>query len=357
MTFDTTRSASSEDALLTQRILNTSRSVAPSSSHSTPSEKSLITYDTLEGEVVFDIDRDKETIWATQEEIAKLFDVTRASVTRHLKNIFDDGELEEKSICSKNEHMVNGRLYEQKVYNLDAIISVGYRVNSKKATKFRVWATSVLKRYVVDGAAVNERRLKELPEAKLMQLEGALNMVKRLMEKQELAEGEAKGILEVISRYSQATENIKKYDEGEVPVVFTKSGKLRRNLTIGEVRNLAENLREQQGEGEEFGEMKDEVGLEKFLNELAEDSAGKSVAEKAARLLYFVVKGEPFEAGNRQIGALLFIYFLTINDCSLSASGETKISDRALTAIVLLISESDKSEQELIVGLVAKLLE
>ena len=321
----------------------------------------LIKYEVEEGEVVFDIDRDKETIWATQAEIARLFDVKPQNITIHLKKIYEDGELEVGATCKENlqVRIEGGRRVQrrQKLYNLDAIISVGYRVNSKKATKFRVWATSVLKRYVVDGAAVNERRLKELPEAKLMQLEGALNMVKRLMEKQELAEGEAKGILEVISRYSQATENIKKYDEGEVPVVFTKSGKLRRNLTIGEVRNLAENLREQQGEGEEFGEMKNEVELEKFLNGLAEDSAGKSVAEKAAKLLYFVVKGEPFEAGNRQIGALLFIYFLTINDCSLSASGETKISDRALTAIVLLISESDKSEQELMTGLVAKLLE
>lgn len=321
----------------------------------------LIRYEIEEGEVVFDIDENKETVWASVEQIAQLFDVQRPAIVKHLANIYKDGELEIVATCKENlqVRIEGGRRVQrwQKFYNLDAIISVGYRVNSKKATKFRVWATSVLKRYVVDGAAVNERRLKELPEAKLMQLEGALNMVKRLMEKQELAEGEAKGILEVISRYSQATENIKKYDEGEVPVVFTKSGKLRRNLTIGEVRNLAENLREQQGEGEEFGEMKNEVGLEKFLNGLAEDSAGKSVAEKAARLLYFVVKGEPFRAGNRQIGALLFIYFLTINDCSLSASGETKISDRALTAIVLLISESDKSEEELMTGLVAKLLE
>ena len=321
----------------------------------------LIKYEVEEGEVVFDIDRDKETIWATQAEMARLFDVKPQNITIHLRKIYEDGELEVRATCKENlqVRIEGGRRVQrrQKLYNLDAIISVGYRVNSKKATKFRVWATSVLKRYVVDGAAVNERRLKELPEAKLMQLEGALSMVKRLMEKQELAEGEAKGILEVISRYSQATENIKKYDEGEVPVIFARSGKLRKTLTIGEVRNLAEKLREQQGEGEEFGEMKDEVGLEKFLNGLAEDSAGKSVAEKAAKLLYFVAKGEPFKAGNRQIGALLFIYFLTVNDCSLSADGETKISDRALTAIVLLIAESERSEEELMVGLVAKLLE
>ena len=324
-------------------------------------EKSLEIYRVEEGEVVFDIDREKETIWASIDEIARLFGVSRRAIEIHLNNIYRDDELKMAATAKENfaVRIEGNRAVKRKVrfYNLDAIISVGYRVNSKKATKFRVWATSVLKRYVVDGAAVNERRLKELPEAKLMQLEGALSMVKRLMEKQELEEGEAKGILEVISRYGKAVETIKDYDAGEVPVRFVRSGKMRKNLTIGEVRNLAENLREQMGEGEEFGELKSEAEFEKFLASLEGDAAGKSVTEKAARLLYYVVKGEPFRAGNRQIGALLFIYFLTINDCSLSASGETKISDRALTAIVLLISESDKSEETLMTGLVAKLLE
>ncbi|MBQ3294490.1 virulence protein RhuM/Fic/DOC family protein [Candidatus Saccharibacteria bacterium] len=324
-------------------------------------ERGLEIYRVEEGEVVFDIDREKETIWATQAQIAQLFDVKPQNITIHLKKIYMDGELEERATCKENlqVRIEGGRRVQrrQKFYNLDAIISVGYRVNSKKATKFRVWATSVLKRYVVDGAAVNERRLKELPEAKLEQLEGALSLVKRLMSKQELEEGEAKGILEVIARYGKTAATIKEFDEGEIPVVFAKSGKLRRTLSLAEVKNLAENLREQTGASAEFGELKDEAEFEKFLAGLAGDEAGKSVAEKAARLLYFMVKEEPFEAGNRQIGALLFIYFLTINDCSLSASGETKISDRALTAIVLLISESDKSEEELMTGLVAKLLE
>ena len=338
MTYDTMHSAASEDARFARRMSNTSRSSAPSSLHSTSSRKSLAVYDMEEGEVVFDIDREKETIWATQAQIAQLFDVKPQNITIHLKKIYMDGELEERATCKENlqVRIEGGRRVQrrQKFYNLDAIISVGYRVNSKKATKFRVWATSVLKRYVVDGAAVNERRLKELPEAKLEQLEGALSLVKRLMSKQELEEGEAKGILEVIARYGKTAATIKEFDEGEIPVVFAKSGKLRRTLSLAEVKNLAENLREQTGASAEFGELKDEAEFEKFLAGLAGD-----------------------EAGNRQIGALLFIYFLTINDCSLSASGETKISDRALTAIVLLISESDKSEEELMTGLVAKLLE
>ena len=321
-------------------------------------ERGLVKYEIEEGEVVFDIDRDKETIWATQEEMARIFNVDRTVIGRHIRNVFKDGELDENRVCVKNAHTAaDGKTYLTKFYNLDAIISVGYRVNSKKATKFRVWATSVLKRYVVDGAAVNERRLKELPEAKLAQLEGALNMVKRLMSKQELEEEEAKGILEVIARYGKTMETIKEYDAGEVPVRFRREGKLRRMLSLMELKNLAENLRGQLSEDDEFGELKDEVETERFLNSLLSDEGGKTVPEKAARLLYYIVKDEPFQKGNRQIAALAFIYFLTINDCHLSAEGETKISDRALTALVLLIAESESPEEELMTSLTAKLLE
>ena len=126
---------------------------------------------------------------------------------------------------------------------------------------------------------------------------------------------------------------------------------------MAEVKNLAENLSEQLSERDSFGELKDESLTEDFLNALESDISGKTVAEKAARLLYYFVKDEPFVDGNRQIGALVFIYFLTVNDCHLSENGETKISDRALTAIVLLISESERNEKELIIGVTAKLLE
>ena len=322
-------------------------------------ENGLVKYEVEEGEIVFDIDRDKETIWATQEEIARIFDVDRTVIVRHLRNIYKDGELDEGRTCAKNAQVQveGGREVrrERKLYNLDAIISVGYRVNSKKATKFRVWATNVLKRYVVDGAAVNERRIRELPDAKLENLEGTLSMVRRLMAKTELDEGEAKGILEVISRYGKTVEIIQEYDDGEVSI-FNKAGKMRRTLTLAEVKNLADNLREQLKNGDEFGELKDESKMEGFLNSLVLDKMGATVAEKSARLLYYIISKQPFVDGNRQIGALIFIYFLTVNDCHLSADGETKISDRALTAIVLLISESEPTEKELIIDLITKLL-
>ncbi len=323
-------------------------------------ERSLEIYKVEKGEVIFDIDQKKETVWATQDEIAKLFDVDRTVVGRHLRNIYNDEELDESRTCAKNAQVqVEGTrqvVRQVKKYNLDAIISVGYRVNSKKATKFRVWATSVLKKYVVDGVAVNERRVKELPSKKLEQLEATLSVVQRLMVKTELQEEEAKGILEVISRYGRSIETIKEYDSGFISPVFKKAGTIRKQLTIGDVRNLVDNLREQLNEADSFGEFVNEATFERFLNALSTDEMGKGVAEKATRLLYFIVHSEPFKEGNRQIGALVFIYFLTVNDFQLSENGETKISDRALTAIVLLMAESELSEKELIIELVVKLL-
>ena len=333
-------------------------------------EKRLEVYQGEEGEVIFDVEKGEETIWATQEQIAQLFGVTTANVNMHLKRIYKEEELEVNRTIKKNliVRLEGNRRVKRAVnfYNLDAIISVGYRVNSKKATKFRVWATGVLKKYMVNGAVVNERRVRELPEEKLQEIEGALSMVRRLMEKTELEEGEAKGILEVITKYGKALETIYEFDEGKrlgegrvlLGGVLNRGGKSqRRGLTGGDVRNLVENLREELATpGAGFGELRDEAGFERELEELMGETE-MSGTERAVRLLYFIVKGRPFKDGNRRIGALLFIYYLTINDFHLSAEGETKISDRALAAIVLLMAESEEKEKELMIGVVRKLIE
>jgi len=324
-------------------------------------ERGLEVYKVEEGEVIFDIDKEEQTIWATQEEMSRIFGVDRTVIGRHLRNIFKTEELDEKRVCAKNARTAkDGKVYQTKYYNLDAIISVGYRVNSKKATKFRVWATGVLRKYVVQGVAVNERRLEQLGKEKLEELEGTLDVVKRLMRKTELGEGEAKGILEVISRYGGSFKVIKEYDEGHISFRKERAGKLKRSLTVGDGINLVENLREELGEEEEFGRFRTEKLEKDFrdaISDLEEEKTGKTVSEKAVRLLYFIVKERPFRDGNRRIGALLFIYFLTINDYHLSENGETKISDRALVATTLLIAESDEKEKELIISLIRKLLE
>ena len=325
-------------------------------------EKRIEIYKGLEGEVIFDVDAKEETIWATQEQITKLFGVDRTVIGRHLNNIFRDGELDKNRVCAKNAHTgPDGKTYQVKTYNLDAIISVGYRVNSKKATQFRIWATSVLKKYVVSGAAVNVRRLEALTEQKdvkkLRDVEEMMGIVKRLITRSELGTGEANGVIEIISRYAGSFKILKEYDDGRIDLKFMNRRKTEKALTPEMCMLAISQLKKSVKGSESFG--KDKNG--EFIKKLPQIFNGldkeASVPEKAANLLYFIIKNKPFEDGNKRIGALLFVLFLTINNYHLAENGETKISDRALTALALLIAESEPKEKELVVDLVCKLLE
>ena len=325
-------------------------------------DKGLQIYKTVKGEVVFDVDKEGETIWATRMQMAELFDVKPQNIMMHLKNIFKDGELEENRTSKESllVQMEGGREITRKVkmYNLDAIISVGYRVNSKKATDFRIWATRTLKQYIVNGVAVNERRLQELPAKRLKEVEGMMGVVQRLIQRNELDAGEANGVLEVITRYTRSFEALKEYDDGYI--VLGRGRKARKKLTAEAATSFIDNLRENLGAGELFGKMRDEsfYGVIEAIDQSFDgEELYKTVAEKAANLLYLVIKDHPFYDGNKRIGALLFIIYLTMNDFNLAKNGETKISDRALTAVALLIAESEPEEKSLIVALVCKLLE
>ncbi len=334
-------------------------------------DKRIAIYEGLKGEVVFDVDAEGETIWATQAQMSNLFGVDRTVIGRHLRNIFNEGELDEKVACAKNAHTTQHgamtgktQVHEIKTYNLDAIISVGYRVNSKKATKFRIWATSVLKQYLNNGVAVNERRLATLAERreikKLHDVEDMMAIVRRLTTRSELDAGEANGIIEVISRYAGSFKTLEEYDDGHIDLSFMSAKRKQRELTIDTCMAAVEQLRESVGGSDLFGKRRN-GSFEGDLNAIFQSFDGRelypSVPEKAANLLYFVIKDHPFYDGNKRIGALLFVLFLTMNDCHLTEKGETKISDRALTAIALLIAESEPSEKALIVSLVCKLLE
>ena len=332
-------------------------------------EKRIVIYEGFSGEVVFDVDTEGETIWATQEQMAQLFGVTRRNILTHLNNIYETGELEHDRTWKKNFQVrFEGKRQVRRqmdFYNLDAIISVGYRVNSKKATKFRIWATSVLKRYLTDGVAVNEKRLKELSERrevkKLHDVEEVMALVRRLTARNELDAGEANGVLEVISKYAGSFKTLKEYDDGHIDLSFMGSKRKKgRELTVEMCMSAVEQLRTSMGGSDLFGKERGgsfEGSLAAIFQSYDGKELYKSVQEKAANLLYFVIKDHPFYDGNKRIGSLLFILFLTINDCHLTANGETKISDRALTAIALLIAESEPKEKGLIVSLVCKLLE
>ncbi|MBR2837018.1 virulence protein RhuM/Fic/DOC family protein [Candidatus Saccharibacteria bacterium] len=386
-------------------------------------EKRIEIYKGLSGEVVFDVDADGETIWATQEQMARLFDTTIQNINKHLLNIYAEGELiedptisiletvrgtsaknaqvqdgvtrdsqvtEGKRTCKESlrvrNRTINKNLIVQKrtvkenlivrqegnrtvrrkvkMYNLDAIISVGYRVNSKKATQFRIWATSVLKRYLTDGVAVNEKRLMEISERreieKLHNVEDMMGIVRRLTARSELDAGEANGVLEVISRYAGSFKTLQEYDDGHISLKFLNKARKGKELTFEMCERAVGQLRRSVGGSDLFGKPRGKM-FQGSLTAIFQSFDGRelypSVPEKAANLLYFVIKDHPFYDGNKRIGALLFILFLTLNDCHLTTGGETKISDRALTAIALLIAESEPKEKALIVSLVCKLLE
>ncbi len=351
-------------------------------------EKRIEIYKGADGEVVFDVDNLGETIWASQAQISQLFGVDRTVIGRHLRNIYAEGELVEKvsdvggGTSAKNAHVENfqretcretiitqnegGRTIRRKVkmYNLDAIISVGYRVNSKKATQFRIWATSVLKKFMTDGVAINERRLKQLAAQKeikkLHDVEDMMGIVRRLTAGSILDAGEANGILEVIAKYTGSFKALEEYDAGKIDLRFLNKKRSQKELTVEMCNEAVKNLRKNVGGSDLFGKKRGGIfdgNLKTIFQSFDKNELYPSIAEKAANLLYFIIKDHPFYDGNKRIGALLFILFLTINNYNLTGNGETKISDRALTAIALLIAESEPKEKTLIVGLVCKLLE
>lgn len=319
-------------------------------------------YETGGKNVRFNFDAGEETIWATQAQMAELFDVTPQNITLHLKGVYRDAELEKNRTCKDFLQVQNegGREVTRrvKVYNLDAIISVGYRVNSRKATDFRIWATKVLKSYIVDGVAVNERRLAELSQKKLTEASGALDVVRRLMAQRELTGEEANGVLTVIAKYAETFRTLREYDEGFVRL--REGAKTKKVLDAGECVGMIDALRKALGAGEMFGKLRGDE-FEGILRTIYQSFAGEemypTVEEKAANLLYFIIKDHPFFDGNKRIAALMFVMFLTMNEQGLLKNGEPKISDRALTALTLMIAESEPREKGLMCAVVCRLLE
>ena len=322
-------------------------------------------YQAPEGGIIFDVDVESETMWATQVQIAQLFGVDKTVISRHLKNIYKDEELDEEKTCQKQDEVrkEGDRQVRREVkrYNLDAIISVDYRVNSMKATKFRVWSNQILKEYITKGVVINKNQLEKTSgleaEKKLDEIKTAMLIIERVIRENELSSGEAKGVLEIISKYTRSFQVIDEYLKGKI--ILSNNRRARHELSGIEIENLVMDLKEKMGEDGDFGVLGVEYSdFEEFAKRIRyEYEEGDSVSKKAAKLLYFVVKNEPFIKGNQQIGGLLFVVYLALNQIQLSSMGETKISDQALTALVLLISESVRTEKELLVNLICKLLD
>ncbi len=295
------------------------------------------------------------SLWLTQKQIAKLFGITRSAITKHLSNIFNTFELNENSVCSILEHTAeDGKTYQTKSYNLDAIISVGYRVNSQKATKFRIWANAVLKDYLINGYVVKE----QLHNEQLLQLQNTVKLLGHITKSYELTLSEASGLLEIITDYAYGLDVLDKYDNQELAIENTTASEpFKINYT--EAKAVIEQLRLKFGAGELFGHEKDQ-SFQSSISAIYQTFGGMdlypSVEEKAAHLLYFVVKNHSFSDGNKRIAASLFLWFLKENHLLYTLSGEKRIADNALVALTLMIAESRTEEMETMIKVTVNLI-
>lgn len=311
--------------------------------------------DNIEIQVQFD----NETVWLTLNQITALFDRDKSVISRHLKKIFESEELNRLSVVAKNATTANdGKTYEVDYFNLDAIISVGYRVNSKQGTQFRQWATQRLKDYLVKGYAFNEKRLNEL-HYKYSDLQQAIKLAANAGNIESLTSTEAKGILGVIEQYAYALETLDKYDHQKLTIDSNPLETEIQKLSYEEAIHQITIWRDYQKAGKLFGNEKDQSfksSLETIYQTFDTSDLYPSIEEKAANLLYFVVKNHSFSDGNKRIAAGLFIYFLDMNQKLYNELGNKRIGDNALVAITIMIAESKSEEKDMMIKLVVNLI-
>jgi death-on-curing family protein len=321
-----------------------------------PSKGEIIIYKTSKGPEL-EVKLKEETVWLTQSQIAILFDSERSVITKHIKNIFQEGELEEKSNVQKM-HIANSDK-PVSFYDLDVIISVGYRVNSKRATQFRIWATKTLKKHLLNGYTINEKRLLE-QTAKFKELQNTISFLQK-KSKVELLQGQAQEILNLLSIYSKSLELLWKYDHNRLT---TPKGEkavfvLNYNHALKVIEKVKEGVVLKGEAGDLFGREVDDK-LENVVKNLyqtfGKKELYKTIEEKSAHLLYLVIKDHPFIDGNKRIASFLFVYFLDKNNYLYRENGEKKINDNALVALALLIAVSDPKEKDVMIKIIINLL-
>jgi prophage maintenance system killer protein len=300
---------------------------------------------------------DKETIWLDTHLIASLFEVKRPAIVKHIQNIYKSGELHEKATCSILEQVAaDGKKRKMNLYNLDMIISVGYRVNSSRATQFRIWATQRLKDYLVKGYAINEKRLQEV-QNRLGELKSTIALLDALAQTKSLSGDEAQGLFKVLKEYTVALDLLDQYDHQTLQLPIIKSKEFFR-ITYEEAIKAIKGLEKKFGGSALFGKEKDK-SLNSSLNTIYQTFNGKElypgIEHKAAHLLYFIVKNHSFTDGNKRIAAFLFVWFLE-NNKLLYDNGKKVIDDNALVALTLMVAASKPDDRDMIIKVIVNLI-
>jgi len=315
-------------------------------------------YTSPDNQIELQVNLENETVWLTQKQMGSLFERDTDTIGLHVKNIYNEVELDEKATTEffSVVQIEGGREVKRKLkfYNLDAIISIGYRVNSKRGTQFRQWATQRLKDYLVKGYSINQKRLKELQKT--------IQLISQSTDTQDLKLNEAKGLLDILSSYTQSFILLNQYDHNSF-----SPGQLNENITYEityqEAKSAIQELKHQLFDKKEatglFGNEKDQNFAGTFLS-IIQTFDGKyvysSIEEQAANLLYLIIKNHPFSDGNKRIGAFLFVWFLEKNKHRFKKNGELKINDNGLVALALLVAQSNPAEKDLMIKLIINLI-
>jgi len=325
----------------------------------------IVIYRTRGGKTALEVKLKKETVWLNLNQMADLFERDKSVISRHIRNIYQEGELKSTSTVAKfaTVQKEGGRFIEREIdfYNLDVIISVGYRVKSQRGTQFRIWATQVLKDHILQGYSINEKRLRE-QNARLIELQKTVSLLQRVMAGRELARDEATGLLQVIMDYSYALSLLDQYDYQQLKIHRTTK-RTPFVLTYEAARSAIDQLGKQSYKRAKpsalFGREKDQ-SFKGTLGAIYQTFDGKevypSIEEKAAHLLYFVVKNHSFIDGNKRIGAFLFIWFLDASGILYAGDGRKRIGDNTLVAITLMIAESRPEDKDIIVKVIVNLI-
>ena len=314
---------------------------------------SIVLYTTEDGNTQLEVKLEKDTVWLTQSQMAELFEKDQSVIARHIKNAFNEGEVDEKS----NMQILHNTQYKYrptKIYNLDVIISVGYRVKSLKGVVFRRWASALIKQYLIKGYAIDQRRLDHYDE-----LKDVVRLMSRALTLQDkVSEGEYSGLFNVITDYVYALDTLDRYDYQTLGIEKTTKEEPFR-ATYENAMDAINALKVKFGGSQWFANEKD-GSFKSSIGQIYQTFGGEdlypSVEEKAAMLLYLVVKNHSFSDGNKRIAAMLFLWFMEKNGILYSADGRKRIADNTLVALTLMIAESRTEEKDVMVKVVVNLI-
>ena len=318
----------------------------------------IVIYQTEDGQASLEVSLVEETVWLNQAQMGQLFEKNKRTISEHVRNIFKEDELQESSVVRKFRTTArDDKSYNVNYYSLDAIISVGYRVKSQRGTQFRIWANKILKDYLVTGYALNEKRL-QLQIEKYEALKQSIKLIDNIVDRKLLSTSESEGLLRVISDFSYALDTLDRYDYGKLELV-SLSDRTAKRISYEEGKGAIKTMKGRMSDSALFGREKDN-SFSSSLDTICQTFDGKdlypSIEEKAAHLLYFIVKNHSFVDGNKRIAAAIFTWFLDRNGLLYKSDGTKRIADNALVALTLMIAMSDPKEKDVITKIIVNLI-